>query len=78
MKYKIIILVVIALFIIGCADYEKEPLSKYPGWVVVQKYGSRSTREFDWLIYIQKNDSIKTIYTYEHYWKHYKLGDTIK
>ena len=54
---------------------DRKPLSKYPGWVVIDKtyYSGPSYR-----ITIQKNDSIKQILTYEYYFKHYHLGDTIK
>ena len=54
---------------------DRKPLSKYVGWMVIDKtnYGAHNYR-----ITIQKNDSIKEMLTYEYYFKHYYLGDTIK
>ena len=57
-----------------------EPLSKYSGWVIVQKPHSHPlvNNYIRYSVEIQRNDTVKRVDTYEYYFNMYNLGDTIK
>jgi hypothetical protein len=67
--------------LISCSNtgYNPETLTKYHNWVVVQKPYSHPlingyTR---YSMDLQKNDTVRRIWTYEYYYEKYEIGDTV-
>ena len=77
MKAKCVLILICLFLLLGCNTIYigRQSLKNYKGWVIIGKYQSAYNG-----VNIENPNTgeIIDVDTYDYYWHHYNLGDTIK